>query len=232
VAGPARRRESTPARSRLSQEQVVDAALDLVDREGLEALSLRRLGVALGVTPMALYWHVADKDALLDALGERLFAGVVLPEPVDDWHADLCAVLGAVAARLREHPAVAPLAMSTVLSSEAGTALAERVLSRLSDAGLADPVAAGIGSYVLDALVALVTSLPGASAVPETEARQERTKHKHAQLAALSADRFPAVTRMLPDLVYCAEPEDYVARGLDLLMLGLRGLAEASAAER
>lgn len=227
MAGPAHRRVSSAARTRLSQEQVVDAALDLVDREGLDALSLRRLAVSLGVTPMALYWHVADKDALLDALGERLFAGVALPEPVDDWHADLCGVLAAVAARLRAHPAVAPLAMSTVLSSGAGTALAERVLARLSDGGFDDPTAAGLGCYLLDALVALVASVPGPSPAPASEAQAERTRRKHAHLEALPADRYPTVTRMLPDLVGCAEPDDHVDRGLELLMLGLRGLAGA-----
>jgi len=51
----------------------VDHAIALVDEHGLEALSPRKLAVDQGVTPMALYWHAADKEALLDALGERLF---------------------------------------------------------------------------------------------------------------------------------------------------------------
>jgi TetR/AcrR family tetracycline transcriptional repressor len=227
AAGRRERSEKAPTRSRLSREQVVDAALDLVDREGLEALSLRKLAVSLGVTPMALYWHVADKEALLDALGERLFAGIVLPDQVDDWHTDLCAVLAAMAARLREHPAVAPLAMSTVLASEPGVVLAERVLSRLSDAGLDDRAAAGVGAYVLDALVALVGAVPGASLVEETEAQKEREQRKHEALAALPADRFPSVARMLPELIDCTDVNAYVQRGVDLLMLGVRGLAQS-----
>jgi len=63
----------------------VDHAIALVDEHGLEALSPRKLAVDQGVTPMALYWHAADKEALLDALGERLFSGVELPEPQAGW---------------------------------------------------------------------------------------------------------------------------------------------------
>ncbi len=235
MTAAARRREhpaGTETRSRLSREQVVDAALELVDHEGLDALSLRKLAVSLGVTPMALYWHVADKTALLDALGERLFAGIKFPQPAADWHADLCAVLAAMAARLREHPAVAPLAMSTVLASEPGIALAERVLRRLSDAGLDDRAAAGVGAYVLDALVALVGAVPGGSVVEQTDAQQEHSRRKHVFLASLPADRYPSVARMLPELVDCADPDAYVQRGVDLLMLGIRGLAEPATPSR
>ncbi|HEY6737567.1 MAG TPA: TetR family transcriptional regulator, partial [Actinopolymorphaceae bacterium] len=57
----------------LTRERVLDAALALVDREGLAALSMRRLGAELGVEAMTLYHHVANKAALLDGLVERIF---------------------------------------------------------------------------------------------------------------------------------------------------------------
>src|SRR5690242_8978859 len=61
---------------RLTREALVDAAMAIADEHGLEALSIRRLAKEVGVTPMAIYWHVADKEALLEALGERMFSQI------------------------------------------------------------------------------------------------------------------------------------------------------------
>ncbi|MCL8012099.1 TetR/AcrR family transcriptional regulator [Streptomyces sp. AS02] len=72
-AGPARRASDRGRHGRLSRERVLAAALDLVDREGLSALSMRRLGSELGVEAMALYRYASSKDALLDGLVEALY---------------------------------------------------------------------------------------------------------------------------------------------------------------
>jgi AcrR family transcriptional regulator len=64
----------------LSRERIVDAALELVDREGLDALSMRRLGAELGVDPMAIYYHVPNKDALFDLLVEAVMADIDLSD--------------------------------------------------------------------------------------------------------------------------------------------------------
>jgi len=61
-------------RAGLSREQVLDAALDLVDRDGVGALSMRRLGAELGVEAMTLYHYLPNKDALLDGIVERVMA--------------------------------------------------------------------------------------------------------------------------------------------------------------
>lgn len=66
-------------RDALTPDRVVDAALALADAHGLEALTMRRLGAALGVEAMSLYRHVASKDALLDALGDALVAFWISP---------------------------------------------------------------------------------------------------------------------------------------------------------
>jgi AcrR family transcriptional regulator len=64
---------------------VLEAAIELADAGGLEALSLRRLAGELAVTPMALYRHVRDKDDLLDGIADRLYAELELPRRDDDW---------------------------------------------------------------------------------------------------------------------------------------------------
>ena len=60
---------------RLSRDAILDRALAIADADGVDALSVRRLARELGVTPMALYWHFENKEALLHALGDRLLAG-------------------------------------------------------------------------------------------------------------------------------------------------------------
>ena len=73
----ARKRRVGPT-APLQREVIVSTALALVDREGLQALSMRRLGAALGVDPMAVYYHLPSKQALLDAIVEAVMAGIDL----------------------------------------------------------------------------------------------------------------------------------------------------------
>ncbi len=69
-----RSRAETP----LSRDRIVQTALGIVDRDGLDALSMRRLGAELGVDPMAIYYHVPNKDALLDAIVEAVMSEIDL----------------------------------------------------------------------------------------------------------------------------------------------------------
>src|SRR5690349_11011209 len=80
----------TGRRPALTREQVLTAALKIVDEGGVEALSMRRLGQALDRNPMAIYRHAADKDALLDGVVERVVSEVVVYRDRDgdqetDW---------------------------------------------------------------------------------------------------------------------------------------------------
>jgi AcrR family transcriptional regulator len=72
-------------RSALSRERVLHAAVELADREGIDAVSMRRLAGGLGVVPMAIYKHVANKDELLDGMVEIVFAEIELPSAELDW---------------------------------------------------------------------------------------------------------------------------------------------------
>src|ERR687890_1854756 len=85
-AAPRRR----PARPPLSQEAIVDAALQVVDREGSSGLSMRRVAEELGTGPASLYWHVPSKDALIDLVIDQVAAEVPIPEPdPEHWQEQL-----------------------------------------------------------------------------------------------------------------------------------------------
>jgi AcrR family transcriptional regulator len=92
------------ARSPLSRARVLDAAVELADREGIDAVSMRRLGQELGVEAMSLYTHVRSKDDLLDGMAEAVVARIPADPHGDGWLDPLRGmILGARAVMLR-HP--------------------------------------------------------------------------------------------------------------------------------
>jgi AcrR family transcriptional regulator len=123
-------------RAGLTRDRVLAAALDLVDEEGLAALSMRRLGARLDVEAMTLYHHVPNKDALLDGLVEVVLRGAA-DVPDDDWRSALRGYAHRLRATLLAHPAVLPLAVSRSASTPESLRVAERMLRRLRAAGFA-----------------------------------------------------------------------------------------------
>ena len=102
-----RRRREQP----LTRDELLDAALGIVDSEGLAALTMRRLAAAVGVEAMSLYYHVPHKEALLDGVVERMRSEMRLPETApDDWADALEAVFVEYRRVLAAHPNMLPLA--------------------------------------------------------------------------------------------------------------------------
>ncbi|MFJ3669977.1 TetR/AcrR family transcriptional regulator [Streptomyces sp. NPDC090106] len=143
---PARRAGDRGRYGRLSRERVLASALDLVDRDGLSALSMRRLGAELGVEAMALYRYAASKDALLDGLVEALHLELeerlAAAPPRADRRAELERIARETYAVCLTHPQVVPLLSTRMLAVPlARRPLAtlrhhERVIALLQEAGL------------------------------------------------------------------------------------------------
>ncbi|MEV7888122.1 TetR/AcrR family transcriptional regulator [Streptomyces sp. NPDC002817] len=141
------RRASDPGRyGRLSRERVLGGALELVDRDGLSALSMRRPGAELGVEAMALYRYAASKDALLDGLVEALHVELeerlAAQAPAATRRAELGRIATATYDVCLAHPQVVPLLsirMSAVPLARRPLATLrhhERVIGLLREAGL------------------------------------------------------------------------------------------------
>ncbi|QTE30493.1 TetR/AcrR family transcriptional regulator [Pengzhenrongella sicca] len=119
----------------LSPERIVDAAIALADREGLEGLSMRKLGVDLGVDPMSVYHHVADKSALLALMVDRV-VGQVEPVRVGGWAEALRGtILGARATMLR-HPWAAKVLAAGTEATPAIIGYVDAILGILRGGGL------------------------------------------------------------------------------------------------
>jgi len=216
---------SSTTRERLSRETLAAGALALADREGLEAVTIRRLATDKSVTPMALYWHFKDKDAVLDGIAEQIFDSVVLPEPsTGDWDEQLREVLDAVLAAIRPHPLAADLLAPRVMKSVAGLVLAERVIGMLRRAGFSPQQASQTASFLLCSIVTLVTSEPGKQTNLTAEDQENLDRGKRAQLASLDPKLFPSLLESAEFFLYCDDEDTYFARGMDFLVDGTRGV--------
>src|SRR5215207_6104017 len=93
----------------LTTDRIVEEALRAADRGGLEAVSLRRLAATFGVTPMALYHYVHDKDELLDRMAERVLDELELPRAEAPWQDGLRAMAESFLRVAAAHPAAPAL---------------------------------------------------------------------------------------------------------------------------
>ncbi|GAB3660037.1 TetR/AcrR family transcriptional regulator C-terminal domain-containing protein [Glycomyces tarimensis] len=140
-------------RAGLTREAILSAALDLADREGLQALSMRRLGASLGVEAMALYHHVAGKEALFDGLVEYVFAQTsAQPSGRRDWREWMRAYAGELLATLLAHPNVLPLVVSRPAQTPRNHEAMEHALVALEASGFEASLALDI-VYALNGLV-------------------------------------------------------------------------------
>lgn len=94
------------ATTTLSRERIVDEAIALLDDEGPDALSMRRLALRLGVSTMSTYHHIADKDALVEGIADRIMDALERPAPDDSWPDAVRTLAWSFRALTIEHPAV------------------------------------------------------------------------------------------------------------------------------
>jgi AcrR family transcriptional regulator len=124
-----------PSRLRVVSDAVLAEALALGDTQGFEAVTIRGVADSLGVTPMALYRHVGDKERLLDGLADALYAELRIPDPSDDWWEGLAGLARSTRAVLLEHPWAVPLFSRPVAGPHA-LALGSALVAALRTAGL------------------------------------------------------------------------------------------------
>jgi AcrR family transcriptional regulator len=138
----------------LRREQIVRTALALVDREGLKALSMRRLGAELGVDPMAVYYHVPNKQALLDAIVEAVMAGIDLSvdHPEDSPEQRILTAAQAYRDAMLAHANALPILLGHGPSTPAAMRPVELLIGILRDAGL-PPAQAFAGMQIIAAAV-------------------------------------------------------------------------------
>ena len=122
-------------RKALTREAILDAAIDILDRDGMTGLSMRKLGAAVGVEAMSLYNHVPNKDALLDGIHERILLSLDPPSQARTWQAFVRHQALALHRALQAHPNAIPLFATRPAATAAAMDRLIRYLEVLEAAG-------------------------------------------------------------------------------------------------
>ena len=123
------------SRGRLTRERVLRAAIGHADGSGLEALTMRTLAELLEVAPMALYRHIANKDDLIDAMVDAVFAEIGVPAGGGDWRTSMRRRANAVRETLARHPWAVGLMESRRTPGPANLRHHDAMIGRLRAAG-------------------------------------------------------------------------------------------------
>ena len=127
--------DGAEARPPLGRERVLHAAIDLADQAGIEGLTMRRLGRELGVEAMTLYYHVANKDEILNGMVDLVVGEFELPKPGPDWKAALRGAAISAHQVLLRHPWAANLVLGSSGLSRARLRHMDAILGCLRSAG-------------------------------------------------------------------------------------------------
>ena len=217
--------ESEPTAERrapLTRERVLLTAIDLADRGGIDALSMRKLGQELGVEAMALYRHVRDKTDLLDGVVEVIVGEIERTAPGDDWKADLRAQAMAARRVMLRHPWARRALEDRGTTGPATLAYLEAVLAILHAGGFSIDLAH-------HSMHLLGSRIFGFSQDLFEEGGDEAAAEADPIVMGAMAERFPRIT----ELAQAASHEGVLGRcdddvefafGLDLILDGLERL--------
>jgi TetR/AcrR family tetracycline transcriptional repressor len=223
LAGRVRAGDS--ARTPLSRERIVDAALAIVDADGLDALNMRRVAADLGTGPASLYAHVAGKEELLDLCVDRVATGLQIPDPDPDrWEEQVKGFVRDLHHSLLEHRDLARASLARIPTAPATLQVVDRVLALLRAGGLPDQVVA----WASDLLPQFaVTSAYEASLFLDRMASDEGERYLRElgeYFAALPPERFPNITALAGPLMHDPAPDARFEFGLDVIVRGLSAL--------
>jgi TetR/AcrR family transcriptional regulator, tetracycline repressor protein len=212
---------------RLGRDEVLEGALALLEKEGLDGLTMRRLAASLGVRAGAIYWHFADKQALVDAMIETMLAGLLEPAPTGTWDeqiAELTRRMAAAMLRVRDGARLATLALRPGPNS---LDLSEAMMQIIRKSGRSRRAtlwaSAVIGYYVLGYVTDLQATEAAKARGLMSVVRGLRKSLARADYPLLHSISDTALAQML-------EGRDAQARfefGLQVILRGLAGADEA-----
>jgi AcrR family transcriptional regulator len=211
----------------ITREAIVDAALALIDRDGVDALSMRRLADELGTGPASLYWHVGNKEELLDLVFDRAVGEIEPPEPDPErWREQTKEFARRMRAVLQRHRDLIRISLGRFPMGPNGLRLTESLLAVMRASGLPDRTilpASWLLSIVVNAFAledANALRAPGG----EEADPDEITGMLAGYFASLPADRFPNLTEVADDL-FAGDTDDRFELLLDVFVGGLEARA-------
>ena len=192
-----------------SREEITAAAIGIADREGLDAVSMRRVAADLGTGAASLYRYLDTRDDLLDLMIDATGAEYVLGEPDGDWLAGLLEVGEQARAIIRRHPWLASLIITRPVLGPNGLALLEHVLAVLEQHPAS--IAAKLEAFaILSATAAMFVQ----NEQDSSDRQQRNTAYLQHVLAAGSHHRLTGLLSQQPGLLEAASPPLDPYRGI------------------
>lgn len=231
VPQPPWREPSKPpaVRTPLSRDAIVDAALRVLDREGVDRLSMRRVAAELGTAAGALYWHVANKEELLLLLVDKVTTDIRLPEPDPSrWQEQLKEAAHEMLRVCRAHRDIGRITLGRIPIGPNLVRMAEWQLTLLRGAGVPDRAAALVGDLfgLYIGAYAYEESLGFTSPDGKDRPPHEIVEMIRGYFASLPPERFPNTVALADQLVE-GGPAERFDFGVEVLIRGLASFIPA-----
>jgi AcrR family transcriptional regulator len=217
-------RSRRPARQPLTAERIVATAIEILDREGLDAVTTRRVAESLGTGSASLYAHVTSRDELIELMVDRIAAGITVPGPDPArWQDQLRAYAHHAQQVWASHADIARASLATIPTGPERLRVIEGLLAILRAAGFSDQVAA----WAVDRLQIYIDADVFEGSLYAARIKQGFDVQEHIATVRdyfrrLPADRFPLVSSMADTIM--SGGEQRFEFGLDLLLAGLTAL--------
>lgn len=210
----------------LTRRRIIAAAMDLIERDGAEAVTMDRLATELGCGVMSLYTHVPGRSALLDGVADAVMSGVEITSvPVRGWHEQIRAQARAFRQVARAYPRCTVVGVSRPPSSARTVRPVEAALATLRDAGIGGQEAVRIVrafvAYIMGSVLREIGIAPGPDASDDEEAETHRLHLRPAD--------FPQLVSLTAEL-RTSDPDADFEFGLELLVYAVAAMHPAGAA--
>lgn len=207
---------------------MVDAAIRVLDRDGLDAVTMRRVAEELGTGPASLYAHVADKEEMVGLAYDRVIGEIELPDPIDParWQEQLKDIARSARAVMHRHRDIARASFSNIPTGESALPVMNTMLGILVEGG----VSPGIAALSLDILALYFTATAYEQSLETFPADADGTAAFQSELqsffASLPAERFPYLSTHAGPLTE-GDGDARFEFGLDLLVRGIASTVKA-----
>jgi AcrR family transcriptional regulator len=216
-----------PAKTPLSVDAVVGAALSILRSDGLEAVTMRRVAAALDTGPGSLYVYVSGREGLLEAMLDRVIATVKLEAPDPSrWRAQLHSLLVDVHQALVAHPGIAAVTLADPPTTEAVLLLAENLLG-IQLAGGLDPQDAAWACDIFMLLAMAAAREDNVRRPPGGGDREEQVDELRTTFAGLPPERFPLIAAHAAQMV-AGDSEERFRFAVDVVIDGMIAKAARS----
>jgi len=204
---------------RIDRAQIVEAALELLDEQGLAGVTTRKVAARLGIKSASLYWHLRDREELLDLLSDRVVADARWPKLSLGWRAQVEGLMVEYLRCLMAHRDAARVVAGRAPSGPHRLRGAETMLAALLKAGLREQDA-------VDATLVLTTYVVG-FALEEASAGQVSEPTRPRRSSAPSIEQYPTLMSLAP-LVQAPAPSSRFRPGLAVVLDGIQARVAAS----